>query len=1689
MEENKKQKIKIIALTIVCAIFTLTATILLSLFFSNKSKGHQNEENALVLKAMNVPNYSYSVDNEVYGSFNVYLMNQAGKKMKPDSIDDFICEKHFVAEDGTSKPVISRARKESIEPIYYNVDKEYKIEDTKNKYDIVMVTVVATYKGVQYSHDINFKVTATPNYNLKFYYNTMVGETSDGPMSELNIGSGNRLDLVIEDANFKGANIDIDTSVRAKDILNNYTFDGWYILDKEFNLTSRRLDINDYFDISDMYVQNEITGIKYVSVVARYKTKLILDDDMGDIKFLSVKNGMGEFVADEREATDIYYNEEFPLLKNNLPRYSKKNGWDFVEWSSEQAGQGQDYLDTNRKFIMKSPHLYAKWKSDIKIDSVFKLLTLDAENIEIDKEDSSDTTLVVKDVIYHGPLALPSASQLSFSHGGMFIGWYTNIADTEEEVNNTKFSLSTDVRIYAKVKFDIDLQTQGVTLENNKVAIEYGKNGDSIGQITSLLPYPKNEIEDSWKFEGWNTAKDGTGEMIETLWNKNPYSFDNPHSNDLILYATRSTNFYLYRQIDEQGQKIAYATAKKVFYNRSLTDIIPQNINDVNGWHYEGYYEVLNNNNGVITLSDKKISPSEIYTGYGNRIFGAKWSAEIFLDTLYEGVISKTVTYNHLPKLPSNVIYEYDNGNKKGTFLGWYTSVNGVEEEVKDTEAFQFMPNQDFYAKVKFPLDLQGRLLKPESTYNLIFGSNSNNRKEIGTLERNLPTTFSEQYGWSFVGWNTLNNGSGKLIDSTWEINPYENQLQLFDDWKIELKVNRLLDENGQKCTDSSILTINYNSYPKIPQNLISEGWTYTGIYKNLDNLSTQISGDSPYVSRDNVKEAFVRWTTDNVVLNKTNIKTGELQEFKLKEVVYNAIPDISKVDDYYYAGGKCTGWYSEDKKQEISGNQKYVGGPNTVFYDNIAIPIKTDGMINTSYKGKITNSIEEYIIYYGETLNDFFARKTLKEPTIEDDLWKFEYWYFIVSGEEQNVLNDNIKNLVFDFNIINDIEKSSNDGNEYLLLKAKWSCEVTVVNNYIEADDILSTNKIVAYNNQEISVVTKGIWGNWSFVDLYNSINEKGDFINSVDNNYLGTGKTTIYAKWVCSTTLIYNNEESNEQISFIYGVKNDRLLQLSTQEISREGYEGFLAWSADVNETYSSYENSSSIIDQNTIIYPKNMKYIYGVWLPKRYTITLHNFPKEDIVVHVMSGDLIDDIVPPQSSSLKTFSGYYYNDIKYINSNGIGIRQADFYKFTSAMEIELEAKWNKSEARISLVNKLEGTSADSYIEGVVVDGLLPTNLRIPKLDGYVFDGYYTTRDNNGILYYNQTGGLENHSTWDGEVTILYAHWKANRHTIIKSGSNATITIKVGSNILSDQDLTSVAYNTQLTVSISYHKSNGQSCYYKYLGTIYELNNLNYSFSMPDTDVEVYAYSEDPPKPADSSCVAAGTMILMSDGTTRPIENIKIGDKVLAFDHSIGEFVETSVFYTYKEYGYVESTYLRFTDNIEIELLNSGQGLFDINLLKYVLVNSESVSNYLGHDFLIEKYVDGKYVVGNVTLLEYTISKKETYFYDIATEMTMTSIANSLINCSDTLVGVCNTFSYGSDFRYDETLMEQDIEIYGLYDYEEWCEYITYEDFIAFNGAYFKITVGKGLITEEAIISLIEDLLISKNNEKLLED
>ncbi len=223
------------------------------------------------------------------------------------------------------------------------------------------------------------------------------------------------------------------------------------------------------------------------------------------------------------------------------------------------------------------------------------------------------------------------------------------------------------------------------------------------------------------------------------------------------------------------------------------------------------------------------------------------------------------------------------------------------------------------------------------------------------------------------------------------------------------------------------------------------------------------------------------------------------------------------------------------------------------------------------------------------------------------------------------------------------------------------------------------------------------------------------------------------------------------------------------------------------------------------------------------------------------------------------------------------------------------------------------------------------------------------------------------------------------------------------------------------------------------------------------------------------SGCFAEGTMITLADGTQKPIEQITYADELLAWDFNTGSYAVTVPSLIESHIGGTHRVInLKFADGTTVRVIVD-HGFFDVESNNFVFIDEENVDSYVGKDFI--KANDSSYEA--VKLIGYEITVETVNYYTIQTAIYNNCIAENMLTLTSPPEMLDNDgwfdyFEIGEGMKYDEEKMQADIEKYGLYTYEDFAEYVTYEQFVAFNGPYLKVLVGKGVVTHEQIIELI---------------
>jgi len=387
---------------------------------------------------------------------------------------------------------------------------------------------------------------------------------------------------------------------------------------------------------------------------------------------------------------------------------------------------------------------------------------------------------------------------------------------------------------------------------------------------------------------------------------------------------------------------------------------------------------------------------------------------------------------------------------------------------------------------------------------------------------------------------------------------------------------------------------------------------------------------------------------------------------------------------------------------------------------------------------------------------------------------------------------------------------------------------------------------------------------------------------------------------------------------------------------------------------------------------------------------------------------------------------------------------------------EITLYAHWQE---QIEYTVTYDANGGSCKTASATYEG---TALTLPTPDnrtGYTFNGWYDAA----------TGGTrigDAGATYSPSSNItLYAQWTVNSYAITVTTNNAEL-----SGVTNGEK---IAYGTTVSVTVSFKQSKNKTFTVKNDTTgetiLSQSAEGTYTFTMPASSVTINASS-------DSSCVTGDTLITLADGTQKRIDQITYEDKLLVWDFFKGEYdvVSSAIIF---DHGMGNNTVieLKFSDGTSVKVVNLHQ-FFDADLNKYVSIDADTVAQYVGHQFAKSN--------GNgfdlVTLVDYTVSCEYIEAWGIISAEHYNIFVEGMLSTDFMLedYDLFNYFAIGDDMKYDAEQMQADIEKYGLYTYDDFADYLTYEQFVAFNVQYFKIPVEKGVYTYEGILELIGEYL-----------
>ena len=330
-----------------------------------------------------------------------------------------------------------------------------------------------------------------------------------------------------------------------------------------------------------------------------------------------------------------------------------------------------------------------------------------------------------------------------------------------------------------------------------------------------------------------------------------------------------------------------------------------------------------------------------------------------------------------------------------------------------------------------------------------------------------------------------------------------------------------------------------------------------------------------------------------------------------------------------------------------------------------------------------------------------------------------------------------------------------------------------------------------------------------------------------------------------------------------------------------------------------------------------------------------------------------------------------------------------------------------------------------------------------------------------------------------DGIITptsdcTVTAQWTVNKYKITSTENNSTNTITVDGKTVDNGG--EIAYGSVVTFEVSYSFGSTDKDFTLKQGDVDITYYSNaecttastskdagtYYFKMPAGEVTLASKAE--------YCLATGTLITLGDGTQKPIEEIDGSENIMSWNFFTGGYearrVSIIVYHGDAEYNIVNS---EFSDGTVLRTIGE-HGLFDYDLNKYIYITTENFGEFIGHQFV--KYnANGTYDL--VTLTNAFVTTELTGAYSISSSVNSNVFAEGILTVAPP-DDFYNWIEMDGKLHYNVEKFNADVEKYGTYDYDVFKDYVTYEQYVDFNGAYLKSAVEQGKFDFEYILELI---------------
>ncbi len=747
--------------------------------------------------------------------------------------------------------------------------------------------------------------------------------------------------------------------------------------------------------------------------------------------------------------------------------------------------------------------------------------------------------------------------------GYVFDGWYQEASLTSPWDFDTD-TLSQDTSLYAKwsaIDYEVTYNANGADAGTPPIDGE----AYNINETATALDNTGSLIKSGFKFDGWNTAADGSGTTYQA---EDTFTIEG----DTALFAKWTALPTMTVTYSGNGHESGTVPSDSGAYLQGADVNVLGNSGGLarTGYEFVGWTISDTGSGSVYQKNDVYEMGSSDITLY------AKWTALPTYTVTYmsNGSESGSLPIDSAQYLEGQSVRVLDEGvylqKTDYTFVGWNTSPDGKGTHYDLEETFN-MPAENITLYAEWELiptyrvtydgngSESGNVPKDDNDY--VEGAGVSIQGNAGDLAKT---------GFKFTGWNTNAGGSGDTYQTGDTLTMGSQPVSLYAQWEAlptyTVTYNDNNAESGTPPSDdnnyyaTSLVTTQGN-----PGGLARYGYTFDGWSTNANGTGSKYKAGQSFVMGSGNETLYAVWTPlprYAILYNDNGSDAGSLPVNTTSYLDGETATVLNNTGNLTKAGYAFAGWNTSADGQGTnytSGSEIQMGAENLTLYAN-------------------WNQLPTYdVTYYGN------GSENGSVPV--DETSYLEGDPLLIQGNSGHLLRYGYK--LIGWNTSSDLEGTFYKigdriavGNTDIDLYAHWTplptYTVTYDDNDAEAGQVpqdqglyLSGESVTIQAKSDQLVRTGYTFDGWTTAqDGSGSVYETDDTLEVTDSN------VTLYAKWTALPTYQITYDGNGHESGLVPSDSNDYLenadvtIQGNISDLAKTGYL-FAGWNTSADGT----------------------------------------------------------------------------------------------------------------------------------------------------------------------------------------------------------------------------------------------------------------------------------------------------------------------------------------------------------------------------------------------------------------------------------------------------------------------------------------------------------------------------------------